>query len=215
MAASGGKRRHPAAPSSRELTALAYLREDDDDGDAEAEAGEGGHHGASSRQKVSSKGKIPGLQTGVRSGPAKKKKKDTRDTSGINNAAAINSSDEDDLLMPKLSQHRLSSSKAGEPEPIAGSSSRGFILGKYTAVINKFVTAYTLSIVGRVFHSSEANHVRDEALCLAAVTLNIFASADEYEQHIREHPAEFAQWKRKNNASVRQAASVSIQNTCD
>ena len=165
---------------------------------------------------MSSKGKIPGLQTGVRSGSAKKKKKDTRDNSGINNAAAINSSDEDDrLLVPKLSQHRLSSSKAGEPEPIAGSSSRGFILGKHTAAINKFITAYTISIVGRVFHSSEANHVRDEALCLAALTLNIFASADEYEQHIREHPAEFAQWKKKNNASVRQAASVSIQNACD
>jgi hypothetical protein len=50
---------------------------------------------------------------------------------------------------------------------------------------------------------------------LAALTLNLFASADEYEQHIREHPAEFGQWRKKNNASVRQAASVSIQNTCD
>ena len=103
MAASGGKRRHPGTPSIRELTALDSLREDDDNSDAEAEAGEGGHHGASRRQKVSSKGKIPGLQTGVRSGPAKKKKKDTRDNSGINNDAAINSSDEDDrLLVPKL-----------------------------------------------------------------------------------------------------------------
>ena len=74
---------------------------------------------------------------------------------------------------------------------------------------------YTISIVGRVFHSLEANNVRDEALRLAALTLNIFASADEYEQHIGEHPAEFAQWKKKNNASVRQAASVSIQITCD
>ena len=113
-----------------------------------------------------------------------------RDNSSINHDAAINSSDEDDRqLVPKLSQHRLSSSKACEPEPIADSSSRGFILGKHTAAINKFITAYTISIVGRVFHSSEANHVRDEALCLAALTLNIFASADEYEQHIREHPA--------------------------
>ena len=153
----------------------------------------------------------------MRSEPAKKKKKDTRDNGGINNDAAINSSDEEDdrLLVPKLSQHRLSSSKAGEPEPIAGSSSRGFILGKHTAAINKFITAYTISIVGRVFHSSEAYHVRDEAIRLAALTLNLFASADEYEQHIREHPAEFAQWKKKNNASVRQAASVSIQNACD
>ncbi len=138
MAASGGKRRHPGTPSLREITALDSLREDDDNSDAEAEAGEGGHHGASSRQKVSSKGKIPGLQTGVRSGSAKKKKKDTRDNSGINNDAAINSSDEDDRrLVPKLSQHQLSSSKAGEPESIAGSSSRGFILAKHTTQINK------------------------------------------------------------------------------
>ena len=75
MAASGVKRRHPATPSIRELTALESVMEDDDNSDAEAEAGEGGHHGASSRQKVSSKGKIPGLQTGVRSGSAKKRKR--------------------------------------------------------------------------------------------------------------------------------------------
>ncbi len=120
---SGGKRRHPAAPSSRELTVLQSLKEYDDDGDAEAEAGEGGHHGASNRQKVLSKGMIPGLQTGVRSESAKKKKKDTRDNSGIqvHNDAAINSSDEDGRLL--VPQHRLSSSKAVEPEPIAGSSS--------------------------------------------------------------------------------------------
>ena len=106
MSASGGKRRHTAAPSIQELTALEFLREDDENSDAEAEAGEGGHHGASSRQKVSSKGKIPGLQTGVRSGPTKKKRRDTRDTRDIND-----SSDEDARqLVPKLSQ--ISSSKA-------------------------------------------------------------------------------------------------------
>ena len=110
MSASGGKRRRPATPSTRDLTALDSFRsemEDDDDDDAEADAGEGGHHGAPSRKKVSRKGAIPCLQTGLRSGSAKKKNKDSN-----------NNSDEDNrLLVPKLSQHRLSSSKAGEPEP--------------------------------------------------------------------------------------------------
>ena len=75
MAASGGKRRHPAAPSSRELTALESLREDDDNSDAEAEAGEGGHHGASSRQKVSSKGQSPVCKPGCVQGLPRKGKR--------------------------------------------------------------------------------------------------------------------------------------------